>query len=445
MKKKNLFSFFIYLSLLNLSLNPIYSFFWLALLLGIMTVSVVFSSYSVFLLPFYISPFMLIIKYQNPESLLILLLPELTLFIAIIFFLFNRKIYLYEKNLFYFLSLFSLLITFSGFLHILEIFLLPALIRQYVLPILFLIIFINASLKKNELPLEALKICIYSFSIVSIIALLNYFNFVEEIILNPILGFRYNLICSSDIVRISLCSETNSIPRLDLLISGSTGSASAIFIMLGIVCILLRDKANHLKYFSLPLFAASFFSSSVSILFPIIYLFLVILLGYKFFKIAIVFFVIFSFLLLTNLPIFGFDSGYIYFISTLGSQTSNLLANLKLSDIFFGYGPIIESSLFRTIVMGSLGDVGIFRIALENGFFLFIFFLLILFYILNKALWLTTNLSSNFNRSLLLMLITLSSLVHVIAIFTPPFSYLFIITVSGIIVQYKLAKMNLLN
>ena len=438
MQKIYLVSFFIYFSLLNLSLNPNYSPFAIGLLFLTIIVAVIFSPNHRFLFPFYIYPFLLIIKYQNPKSLLISTLPELTLFIAIMFFLFDRKIYLYEKKLFYFLSLFALLITLSSFLHIFEIFILPAIIRQYILPILFIIIFTNASLKKNELPLEALKICIYSFSITSIIALLNYFGLIKKIIFNPNLGARNSDFCLNETIRIFLCSEDNSLIRLDPLISGSTGSSAAILLMLGIICIFLRDKANHLKYFSLPFFAVSFLSLSVSILFPIIYFFLIMIIRYKSFSILI--FVLFSFQLLTNLNIYGSNSAHFYFLSSIFPVLLDHYAKMELINIFFGSGPIIDSSVFKYFPENFVVDIGILRVASENGIFIFIFYLAILFYILNKAFRLAINLPSNFNKSLLFILLVSLSIVHSNAIFTYPFFILLVIAFSGIIVQYKLQK-----
>ena len=444
MKKKYLVSFFIYFFLLNLSLNPIYSFIWLALLFVIMIIAVFFLPNHGFLFPFYIYPFALIIKHQNPESLLISFLPSLTIFIAIMFFLFNRKIYLYKKNLFYFLSLFVVLITLNNFLHVLEIFFLPALIKQYILPILFMIIFINASLKKNELPLEALKICICSFSITSIIALLSHFGFIKKIILHPDSGARSSVICLNEKVRTFFCSETDFFPRVDPLISGSIGSAAAILLTLSIVSIFLCDRTNRLKYFSffsLPLFAVSFLSLSVSILISIAYLLLIIAIRYKFFKpsilILIIFFVIFF---ITKFNIFLEYSPYAYFLSTIVNTTLNHFANVELINIFFGSGPIIDSLMFKYYPKNYLIDAGIFRVAVENGIFIFIFLLAIIFYILNKAFWLVINFPSNFNLSLLFILLVSLSIVHSNAFFTYPFFILLVIAVSGIIVQYKLKK-----
>jgi hypothetical protein len=304
-----------------------------------------------------------------------------------------------------------------------------------------MIIFINASLKKNELPLEALKICICSFGITSIIALLNYFGFIKKIIINPDSGTRSSVICLNEKVRTFFCSETDFLPRLDPLISGSIGSVAAILLTLSIVCIFLCDRTNRLKYFSLPLFAVSFLSLSVSILISIAYLLLIIALRYKFFKpsilILIIFFVIFF---ITKFNIFLEYSPYAYFLSTIVNATLNHFANVELINIFFGSGPIIDSLMFEYFPKNYIIDVGIFRVAIENGIFIFIFFLAILFYILNKAFWLVINFPSNFNLSLLFILLVSLSIVHSNAFFTYPFFILLVIAVSGIIVQYKLKK-----
>jgi hypothetical protein len=169
---------------------------------------------------------MLLINDKNPGNILIKLLPETAIFIAIIFFFKDYKIQLYQKKLFFSFSLFSLLTFLISYMHILEIYFIPALFRQYILPILFLIVFVNISLKKNELPFEALKIFIYSCSIISVIALLNYYNLTDNITLH-ILGSRYSDLCLGELTStLFKCDADNNISRLDLLISGSTGSAA---------------------------------------------------------------------------------------------------------------------------------------------------------------------------------------------------------------------------
>ncbi len=441
--KNNLISFLIYICLINLSFNPISSLVGLSFLIFVIFFSIILSYIHQYLLPFYIYPFMFLIQNQDPENIIIKLLPELSILIASAFFLLKRKIYLYEKNLFFFLILFSVLICFASYLHILQVFFIPALIRQYILPVIFLIIFINASLNKNDLPFEALKICIYSFSIISVIALLNQYELIEKVVVNESLRHRYSVICLNDFTAILLmCTENNNIARLDPLVSGSVGSAAAILLMLGIVSIYLSDKNNNfLKYFSLPLFGASILTLSVSILFPIIYFCLIILLKYKkYFKILLVPFIFISFLFLTNVSLHGQESGYKYFESSILTALYNHFKNIELVNVFFGSGPIIDSNKFKYFPENFIIDVGIFRVLLENGLLIFVFFAAILFYFLKKNYLLVINLPSNYNRSLLFILLVLSSMVHSNWLITPPFMVVFAMVISGILVQYKLSK-----
>ena len=387
---------------------------------------------------------MFIIRNQDSDNILLILLPELTILIAITFFLLNRKIYLDQINLFFFLILFSFLIFLTSYLHVSEVFFIPALIRQYILPILFLVIFINASLNKNKLPFEALTICIYSFSIVSVIALLNYFNTIDIISVNNTLRFRPSIFCLNELSSTLLsCNEFNQIKRLDPLISGSVGSAAAILLMLGFVSIFLSNKNKYLKYFSVPLILSSIFTLSVSILFPIIFFTLIILIKFKkYFKILVLVFTIISFFVLTNLNVMGEKSAYDYLSSSILKGLLNHFAKIDISNFLFGSGPIIDSNKYKYFPENFVIDVGILRVFLENGLLVFVLFALILIYFLKKSYWLAINLPSNFNKSLLYMLLVLLSLVHSNWFITPPFMIMYAIVISSIIVQYKLMKLT---
>ena len=83
--KKKLFSFLLFVSLLNLIFNPMNVIFGLILIITAMYFLIHFSYNHRYLLPFYIYPFMFVIRNQVPENILIILLPELTLLIATTF------------------------------------------------------------------------------------------------------------------------------------------------------------------------------------------------------------------------------------------------------------------------------------------------------------------------------------------------------------------------
>ena len=441
--KKKLFSFLLFVSLLNLIFNPMNVIFGLILIVTTMFFLIHFSYNHRYLLPFYIYPFMFVIRNQVPENILIILLPELTLLIATTFFLIKKKIYLDQINLFLFLMIFSILIFFTSLLHISNIFFIPALIRQYILPVLFFIVFINASLNKNELPFEALKICIYSFSIVSVIALLNHYNAIDVIGVNNSLRFRPSFLCLNEFSSTLLnCTELNQLQRLDPLVSGSVGSAAAILLMLGIISIFLSNYNNkYLKYFSLPLILSSTLTLSVSILFPIIYFALIILIKYKkYFKILMIVLIIISFLILTNLGLYGERSGFEYLNSSIVYALSKHFAKIDISAFLFGSGPIVDSNRYKFFPENFVIDVGILRVFLENGLLIFIFFASILIYFLIKNYRLAIKFPSNFNRSLLYILLVLLSMVHSNWFITPPFMVIYAIVISGILVQYKLSK-----
>ena len=133
----------------------------------------------------------------------------------------------------------------------------PAIIRQYALPLIFLIFFIAVSLNNNQLPKEAFRICIIAYGLIAFIALLNYFDLI--IILQGNV-FRYFLGCSNDIFQTVFPCKNLAILRLNPLLGGSIGTSASILLMLAIVIILnFKKKDSLIIYFSIPLIFQHFF------------------------------------------------------------------------------------------------------------------------------------------------------------------------------------------
>jgi hypothetical protein len=438
-KKENLVSFLILFSLLNLSFSPFNLYFGLGLLLMMVITSLIIYSNYIVLLPFYFYPFLFILKSREPYNLILSMLPEISVFISFFYIFWNQKILKYEKYLFFLLFLIAFFLVLISFLHILDIYFLPALIRQYALPIIFLIIFINASLRKNELPMEAFKICIISYGTVSIIALLNFFEVIDIINYH---SYRVSTLCLNDTAALLLKCSGAEMPRAQLLLGGSIGTSGSILWMLGITVILIFNNNYYLKYFSIPLFILGFFSSSFSVIMPVIYSLAVITLSKykKYYKQILISLIIILILFLTNFGFFGEETVFKYFKLTILSGILDHFENIKIINFLFGSGPVISSEKFEFFPEKFIIDVGILRVLTEAGFFIFFLFILVLFYFLKKILWLEVNYPSNYNKSLLIMFLTLISAVHCNMAITSPFYPLFVMVVSSIVVQYRLKK-----
>ena len=200
---------------------------------------VYFNHANIALLPFYFYPFYFLFKNQYPEISIFSILPEISVLISFIYIFFEQKIKICEKHLIFLILLLSFSLTFFNFLSILDIYFLPALIRQYSLPLIFLVFFITASLNNHKLPREAFKICIMAYGVIATIALLNYFELIN------ILNFKYYRTfsgCSSEIIQTFLQCRKDELLRIQTLLGGSYGTAGSIFCMLALVNIIIYKK-----------------------------------------------------------------------------------------------------------------------------------------------------------------------------------------------------------
>jgi hypothetical protein len=214
--------------------------------------------------------------------------------------------------------------------------------------------------------------------------------------------------------------------------------------MLGIAVILgCKSSGNYyLKYFSIPLFILGLFTTSFSVIIPIAYLLAVITLSKykKYYKQILISLIIIFILFLTNFSFFGEETVFKYFKLTILSGILDHFENIKTINFLFGSGPIISSEKFQFFPEKFIIDVGILRVLTEAGFFNFFLFILVIFYFLKKILWLEVNYPSNYNKSLLIMFLTLISAVHGNMVITSPFYPLFVMVVSSIVVQFRLKK-----
>lgn len=435
---QNLFSSLIFISLLNLVFNPINLYLGFLILLFFVLIFIYIQISNFALLPFYFYPFLFIFKIKYPEYLLFSVLPELSIFVSFIYVFFDQKIKKSEKYLFFLVILLSFSLTFSNFLFIFDIYFLPALIRQYALPIIFLIFFIAVSLNNHQLPREAFRICIIAYGLISIIALLNYFDVINVLQINV---YRYFSGCSNNIIQTFLTCKNLALLRINPLLGGSIGTSGSLLLMLAIANILnYKKKEILIIFFSIPLIFSAFFSISFSTIIPITFAVAVIFLSkYRiYFKQIFLVLIILFILFMINFSFAGEKSFFSYFKLTILTSLIDHYSKINLLNIFFGSGPIINSSKFGYFPNHFIQDIGILRILTESGIFNFFLVILILLYFLKKSIWIVVNYPSNYNKSLLIMFLTLISSIHTIIFLGIPFYPLFVMIVSNIILQYNL-------
>lgn len=435
---QNLFTSLIFISLLNLVFNPINLYFGFVILVFFILIFIYIKLANIALLPFYFYPFLIIFKTQYPDYLLFSVLPEISILISFIYIFFDQKIKKSEKYLYFLVLLLSFSLIFSNFLFIFDIYFLPALIRQYALPIIFLVFFIGVSLNNHQLPREAFRICIIAYGLIAIIAFLNYFDLINILQGNV---FRYFLGCSNDIFQTIFPCKNLALLRLNPLLGGSIGTSASILLMLAIVIILnFKIKDGLIFYFTIPLIFSAFFSISFSTIIPITFTIAVLIFSKfrMYFKQIFIGLIIFFILFISNFSFGGEQNFLTYFQLTVLNSLIEHYSKIDLINIFFGSGPIINSNKFGYFPDHFIQDIGILRILTETGVFNFFLVILMLLYFLKKVIWLVFYYPSNYNKSLLIMFLTLISSFHAIIFLTIPFYPLFVMIASNIILQYNL-------
>ena len=203
-----------------------------------------------------------------------------------------------------------------------------------------------------------------------------------------------------------------------------------------------KNIGSHLIIFVIPLFLTILFAASFSTIIPIsISIGVIVLSKYNMYlkQISIILVIIFM-LFITKFVLYGEKSIFTYFKLTVLDGLIDFYSKIDLINILFGYGPVINSNKFEYFPNNFIQDIGILRVLTETGIFNFMILIIILFYVLKKNIWLISNIPSNFNKSLLIMFLSLLSSFHTIIFLTVPFYPLFVMIVSNIIVEYNLAN-----
>ena len=398
------------------------------------------------LFPFFLYPFMFLIRAQDPESIILIILPEVFTILAIVVHIFRISVMTSHVKFFLLLGAYAVITLLIDMFHVGEISYLPLILRQYILPVVFLIVFINASERNNRLAIDALKISVISFAVVGIITLLN----ITEIVsvepsteaLYPFLHYEVGGDNSKFYGR--NLTEDISMSRINLFTGGALGSSAAIFFALGLIPFFLSKNESNWRYkaLSVVLLVPSLMTLSTSVVIAVAWVLLVVV-GTS--KRAIYFspfvFIILFFLLTTELFI---DKSPLDYVSD--SSISGLLIyinSIDLTAFLIGSGPRLVSQGYEFVPELFVTDVGIFRVFVETGLVNFILFLGLLFVVLRRGL-VVLNAPAGYNvKPFLILFLLFISLLHANMSALPPFFPLFSAIVAGIFCAYSGVRRNI--
>lgn len=446
--KHNLaFLLIIYSAILNLIYNPASVKLSVIIILLVYLFLIFKSAKLIILFPFFLYPFMFLIKAQDPDNIVLTILPEIFTIIAILIHLFRTGLATSHVKFLLLLGAYAVVTLLIDMFHVGEIRYLPLIIRQYVLPVVFLIVFINASERNNRLAIDALKISVISFAVVGIITLLN----ITEILdvkpsteaLYPFLHYDLESGDRSQFYGRNL-TEDISMPRINLFTGGAIGSSAAIFFALGLIPFFLSKNESNWRYkaLSVVLLVPSLMTLSASVVIAVAWVLLVVV-GTS--KRAIYFspfvFIILFFLLTTELFI---DKSPLDYVSD--SSISGLLIyinSIDLTAFLIGSGPRLVSQGYEFVPELFVTDVGIFRVFVETGLVNFILFLGLLFVVLRRGL-VVLNAPAGYNvKPFLILFLLFISLLHANMSALPPFFPLFSAIVAGIFCAYSGVRRNI--
>lgn len=384
------------------------------------------------------------------------------------------------------------LIFFINLYHVNDVNYIPIIFRQYLLPIIFLCLYIIYNIsKENRRPyISGISFSIISFGIISAISLLiissllriprfipelfPYLNYSPDFTPNEVRSLGYDAISPTsgfplaeastasgfpkpalaelskinkptfdELMAAGLMQSTRHIPfigwvfRLNLYAGGVIGSSGAILFALGLAPLLNTTLFPRiLVVCSVVLIIASMMTISVSIFIPIGILIFVLSMKYirRGFFIPLLLSSIFLFLM-TQMNVFVGITPLNYILGSSGSLIVNYLENIDLTAFAIGIGPGIFNKSFYHLPENFISDVGIFRVFVENGAVGAAPFFLFLGLLVYKAILLCVK-EIQFSFLLVLLGVYLL-LIHGNSTSLPPFYVLFAAVAASILVAYK--------
>lgn len=396
---------------------------------------------SLLLLPFLLYPFMFLIRIPDHQNTILAIIPDIAAMLAILGFFIRQGRRIRFNLMSMLLLVYAILNFINPAVHIFDAGALPYIFRQYVLPIIFTIVFLNASQKDGSLPQRALLLSIFSFSLVSVITLLNYLDIIsipplfEEIY--PYSSYILDIETGITHGRSIVGSEI--IPRINLFIGGALGSAAAILVSLAIISLfnfVSRIGRGLAIVCGVLLMTAAFLSLSYTILLPVI--FSIAVFTYKRINIIYGLPIAFAltFYLINSIDLAGM-SAYQYLNEYIISSLYKLLTSNSIMAFLVGNGPKLTTSAYVYVTGSSAVDVGIFRILFEQGIVNFTFFIAIIIIVLKQFFWAVNNGFLIDKFPFILIFCTMLFSIHTNMTITPPFYPLFVLSMAGILLKGK--------
>jgi hypothetical protein len=428
---------------------------------------------------------MYLLRAQNPENLALVLLPEITVIASCLYLAqqsWNARATLKLSAEIPLVIIYGILIFFINIYHVNNILFIPIIFRQYLLPVIFLFLYLtynNLPGKQNSY-IDGISSSIVSFGMISLISLFvmlellriprlipelfPYLNYSADFTANELKAIGY----VTDEMKASrhetgqmealggsnssfkerldagLMQSTRYIPfigwvfRLNVYAGGAIGSAGAVFFAVGLISLLNRTFFSRIYVLpSIALLIASVLTISVSILVPIgLYLFLFSLkfLRAKYFIIFAILFLTFLFLM-SEVNLFVGKSPLDYVMSSSVKLMADYFNVIDMQKFLVGVGPGIFNKHFYNLPTNFISDVGIFRIFIESGILGSAPFFLFLGMLVYKALLISLKDSQYF--FLLLLLGVFLLLIHGNTTTLPPFYTLFAAVAAGILSTYN--------
>lgn len=444
MKANVIRNLFTYTSLLGIVFGPMS--LWASILLfffGYLYLSFR-NKHFIILFPFYLYPFMFLIRMREPESLSLTILPDLFAIISIIYSFVQHPLKFEYLKYFVLLFLYSIFIGLFAIFHVGEIVFVPVILRQYIIPIFFLLSFLNVAGRDNYLVHDALKISFNSFALVAILSVLNIFNIIT---IEPSMEALYpylNFNIEDSSASIGRTFEGASLlPRLNLFTGGALGSSASLFIALGLLPFISKKVGMTLihKLFSLPLFLAGFLTLSNSVVIPML-IFIFLVFSTKINPFLIGFSIIISSSLVLNASVFLSESLFDYFYNTAVAHFIEFLGRMDFFSFLIGVGPRIASAGFEFVPENFVIDVGVLRVFVEFGVLSFLIFFAFLVSVFKSGVAVSLRFDVDGGKSYFFLFMVYVSMVHANMTSLPPFFPLFAAVVTGILVTNSYCKKN---
>jgi hypothetical protein len=389
-------------------------------------------------LTFLIYPMMFIIKIPDHTNPFFIIFPDVVALLSIFSYslaTLNKDLTPKNKNVTICLLILMILNFKILFLHTLSLEAIPLIFRQYIMPIIFATIFLNASESDENLVSVASMVSLLSYSFVSIVSLLNYFSLItvppvfEEVYpwVNYLRSFEENVNHGRSLFGSDL------IMRLNPMLGGALGSSAGILMTLSMIALFNVDNGIHYSFkilLSLVLALAAILTISNSIILPIIIW--VVLYSYlNVGKIIIIPSLILVFIIVNTVQFIGI-SIIDYFYESFIINIYDAINGVSINSFLFGNGPKFTSNFYVNNTVEYSGDIGIFRVLMESGFIVFTVFLLILFMIVKKYFEYGNKSILNKKFPYILLFFVMIFSIHTNLIFTAPFYPLFGLCVAGL-------------